>query len=182
MTFSWVPGTLWGAALLLFVLRLGGLTLDTLRLAAIARGHKVWAWLLSFSQSLLFLFALGLVTRSLNHPLPLMGYALGFATGGVIGMALERRLLPGYVHLRIISSRRGGAIANALRRAGYAFTELPAQGRDGAVTLINLGVIQRELPRALRLIEEADPDAFVTAETVRPVWRGVWRSGIGGRP
>ncbi|HEY59008.1 MAG TPA: hypothetical protein G4O04_10845 [Anaerolineae bacterium] len=180
--FAWAPRTLWVAAVLLFFLRLAGLTLDTLRLAAIARGHKAWAWLLSFLQSILFLLALGMVTTSLERPLPLMGYALGFATGSVFGMMLERRLMPGHVHLRIISSRRGGAVGQALRAADYAFTEVPAQGRDGTVTLINIGVIQQELPRVLQLVTEADPDAFVTAETVRPIRRGVWRSGIGGRP
>lgn len=180
--FAWAPRTLWGAAVLLFFLRLTGLTLDTLRLAAIAHGHKVWAWLLSFLQSILFLLALGMVTTSLERPLPLMGYALGFATGSVLGIALERRLIPGHLHLRIISSRRGDAVAQTLRAAGYAFTAIPAQGRDGAVMLINLGVVQQELPRVLRLVTEADPEAFVTAETVRPIRRGVWRSGIGGRP
>ena len=180
--FGWAPQTLWGAALVLFLLRLSDMTLDTLRLATVARGHKAWAWPLSFLESSIFLFAIGLVTHSRAHPLPLVGYALGYATGSVAGMVLERRLVPGYVHLRIISPRRGHAIAVALRQAGYAFTEVPAQGRDGAVTLINLGIIQRELPQVLQLVRQTDPEAFITAETVRPIRRGVWRAGVGGRP
>ncbi len=180
--FGWAPHTLWGAALVLFLLRLSDMTLDTLRLATVARGHKAWAWPLSFLQSFLFLLAIGLVTSARTQPLPLVGYALGFATGSVLGMTLERRLVPGHVHLRIISPRRGHAIAVALRQAGYAFTEVPAQGREGTVTLINLGVVQRELPQVLQLVEGTDPEAFITAETVRPIRRGVWRAGIGGRP
>jgi len=180
--FGWAPHTLWGAALVLFLLRLSDMTLYTLRLATVARGHKAWAWPLSFLQSFLFLLAIGLVTSARTQPLPLVGYALGFATGSVLGMTLERRLVPGHVHLRIISPRRGHAIAVALRQAGYAFTEVPAQGREGTVTLINLGVVQRELPQVLQLVEGTDPEAFITAETVRPIRRGVWRAGIGGRP
>ncbi len=180
--FSWAPQSLWGAALLLFLLRLGTMTLDTLRLATVVRGHKGWSWVLSFVQSVLFLLALGLVTSTLSNPIPLMGYAVGFATGSVLGMTLERRLMPGYVHLRIISSRLGPAIGQALRAAGYAFTEVPAQGRDGMVTLLKVGVEQKELPRVLHIVQQTDPSAFVSAETIRPLRRGVWRSGIGGRP
>ncbi len=171
----------WWAAVLIFTMRLAGITLDTLRTLLVMRGHKAWAWVVAFVQALLFVVALTWVVSGLTHPLVIAGYALGYATGGVAGIQLERRLALGHVHIRIISPRRGPAIAKALREAGFAFTEVPAKGRDGTVDLINLGVVQRQVPQALEIIAAADPDAFITTEVVRPMRRGVWRASIGGR-
>ncbi len=169
------------AALLIFIMRLAGITLDTLRTLLVMRGHKLWAWLAAFAQAFLFVVALTWVVAGAMHPLVIAGYALGYATGGVAGIMLERKLGLGYVHLRIISPRRGAAIAERLHEAGFAFTEVPASGRDGTVDFINCGVVQRQVPKVLEIVEATDPDAFVTSEVVRPMRRGIWRASIGGR-
>ncbi len=171
----------WIAALAIFLMRLVGITLDTLRTLLVMHGHKVWAWLAAFLQAFLFVVALSWVVTGMDDPIVITGYALGYATGGVVGIALERRLGLGHTHLRIVSPRRGAAIAQALREAGFAFTQVPGSGRDGTVDLINCGVVQRQVPIVLEIVEQTDPDAFVTAEVVRPMRRGIWRASIGGR-
>ena len=168
-------------ALLIFTMRLAGITLDTLRTLLVVHGHKGWAWMAAFVQALLFVLALTWVVSGSMQPAVIAGYALGYATGGVVGITLERKLGLGYVHLRIISPRRGAAIANRLREAGFAFTEVPASGKSGTVDFINCGVTQRQLPKVLEILESTDPDAFVTSESVRPMRRGIWRASIGGR-
>jgi uncharacterized protein YebE (UPF0316 family) len=61
-----------------------------------------------------------------------------------------------------------------LREAGFAVTEVPARGKDGSVDLLECKVLRRHYSQVYKLVEETDPEAFVTVENVRPVQRGFW--------
>ncbi len=167
--------SVWLLALLVFGLRLVDMTLDTLRTLVMVRGYKALAWGLGLLQALAFLLSLKFVFQAVSL-LVAVGYAAGFATGNVFGMWIEERLALGHLHLRIISTRRGDQLAEALRDAGYGVTLMPAQGRDGAVALLNCNLRRRDVAPALRLVTRLDPEAFVTAEVVRPLRRGFWRA------
>jgi uncharacterized protein YebE (UPF0316 family) len=166
----------WLAAGLIFLMRVSDMTLDTLRVLVVMRGKKSVAWVLGFFQSSIFVLAISTVLSNLDNPLNMIGYAAGFATGNVVGMWLEERLAIGHLHLRIISSRRGAALAEALRAEGYAVTEIPARGKDGTVSLLAISVLRRNAGKIQELIRSIDEEAFITAEDVRPLRRGFWRS------
>lgn len=166
----------WLGAALIFCLRVTDMTLDTMRVLVVMRGQKKVAWVLGFCQSVIFVLAISSVLSNLNNPLNVIGYAAGFATGNVVGMIIEERLAIGHVLINIVSPRRGAAIAENLRRNGYAVTEIPARGKDGTVTLLNVSVLRKHVEAVRGLINEVDPDAFITAEDVRPVRRGFWRA------
>lgn len=166
----------WLAAGIIFALRVGDMTLDTLRVLVVMRGRKSLAWILGFFQAAIFVLAISSVLSNLNNPLNVIGYAAGFATGNVIGMLIEERLAIGHIHMRVVSSRRGSAIAERLRGEGYAITEIPGRGKDGTVTVLNASVRRKNLSRVRNIINDVDPEAFITAEDVRPVRRGYWRA------
>jgi uncharacterized protein YebE (UPF0316 family) len=166
----------WLSAGLIFVLRVTDMSLDTLRVLFVMRGRKSIAWILGFLQSAVYVIAITAVLRDLTNPLNIIGYAAGFATGVVIGMAIEERLAIGHVHMRIISSRRGSAIAEKLRTEGYAVTEVPARGKDGMVTMLNCSVLRKDIKKVRVMVNDVDPEAFITSEDIRPVRRGFWRA------
>jgi len=166
----------WLAAGLIFVLRVGDMTLDTLRVLVVMRGRKGTAWALGFFQALIFVVAIGSVLSDLDNPLNVLGYAAGFATGNVVGMLIEEKLAIGHIQLSIVSPRLGNAIAERLREEGYAITEIPARGKDGMVTLLSASVLRKHVDRVNKIIKQVDTSAFVTAEDVRPVRRGFWRA------
>jgi len=166
----------WIGALTIFALRVADVSFGTLRMLFIFRGKKALAWALGFSQSLIFVIAISSVLKDLGNPLNILGYAAGFATGGVVGMWIEERLAIGYIHLQIISSRRGNIVAEKLREEGFAVTEIPARGKDGMVSMLSVSVRRKRVPLAESLVREADEDAFITSEEVRPVRRGFWRA------
>lgn len=163
-------------ALLIFFLRVGDMSLDTLRMLMVMRGRKGLAWVLGFLQSAIFILAISTVLSNLDNLLNILGYAAGFATGNVTGMWIEERLAIGHSHLRIVSPRLGTAIAERLRLEGFAITEIPARGKDGMVTVLNCSVLRKNVEKVYALIESIDEAAFVTAEDVRPVRRGFWRA------
>lgn len=166
----------WLSAALIFGLRVTDMTLDTLRVLFVMRGRKKTAWILGFFQSAIFVLAIGRVLTQLDNPLNIIGYAAGFATGNVVGMLIEERIAIGHISLSIISPRRGSALVAHLRQNGYAVTELSGRGKDGMVSMLNCSVLRKQVDSVYQLISEIDPEAFVTAEDVRPVKHGYWRA------
>jgi len=120
--------------------------------------------------------AVSSVITNLGNPLNVIGFAAGFATGNVVGMIIEERLAIGYIQLRVISSRRGTALADRLRAEGYAVTEIPARGRDGVVTLLSCSVRRKQVETVRQMVSNVDAEAFITAEEIRPLRRGFWRA------
>ena len=166
----------WLGALGIFVLRVLNIAIDTLRFMLTMRGKRGISWILGFIESVLFVVVIGSVINDLNNILNIIGYSAGFATGTVVGMAIEKRLAIGYVHLNIISRQKGANLADTLRNANYAVTEIPALGKDGAVSLLDCSIRRKDMKDIEQLILEADPDAFITVEDITPIKHGYWRT------
>jgi uncharacterized protein YebE (UPF0316 family) len=172
--FSAIPPAI--ITLTIFLLRVGDMSLDTLRILYVIRSRRGAAWILGFLQSSIWVIAITSVLSNLDNLWNIVAYGAGFATGNVIGMALEEFLAIGHAHLRIISSRMGSAIVEAVRGAGYAATEVAGRGKDGTVTIISSSVRRRDIAKVQKEISQIDPDAFVSVEEIRPLNRGFWRA------
>ena len=163
--------------LLIFVVRVASIAMDTLRFMLTMRGKQGIAWVLGFVESALYVVTIGVVLSDLSNVLYMIGYAAGFATGNVVGMAIERRLAIGFSHLKIITKQHGLAVAEALRKMDYAVTEIPARGKDGSVSLCDLSVRRKDIPAIEKLALEVDPEAFITVEDITPLRSGYWGTG-----
>lgn len=166
----------WLGALGIFTLRVADMTFDTLRVLFVMRGRKGIAWILGFCQSAIFVIAITSVLSQLNNPLNFVGYAAGFATGNVVGMWIEERLAIGHIKVSIVSAHRGAGLAQVLREAGFAVTEIPARGKDGMVNMLSCSVLRRDVAKVEGIIHATDAEAFVVSEDVRPIRRGFWRA------
>jgi len=164
------------SALAVFVLRIIDISLYTLRLRMMARGHKTLIWILSFCQAMVYVVALRLVFTDLGAWNKVIGYSAGYATGLVVGIIIEERMAIGFTHLRIISPTRGAQITDRLRSEGYGVTEVAAQGKDGMVTLLNCNILRKNANSVERIVLDVDPQAFVITQAVRAVQHGYWRS------
>jgi uncharacterized protein YebE (UPF0316 family) len=124
---------------------------------------------------MLFVLAIQAVLSDLGSWINIVAYAMGFATGTVVGMWIEERIAIGFKHLRIISSRRGPELAEFLRQQGYAVTEVSGRGKDGTVSLLNCTIQRKDMPQIEKLVKQKDEQAFITADDVIPVSRGFWK-------
>jgi uncharacterized protein YebE (UPF0316 family) len=166
----------WLGAGLIFLLRVGDMGLDTLRVLFVMRGKKALVWVLGFFQATIFILAIGIVLVGVDNPLNIVAFAAGFATGNVVGMLIEERLAIGFIQMRIISPRLGSAIAEMLRGEGYAVTEVAARGKDGMVSLLSCSVQRKDVGHVRAVVNQVDEMAFITTEDVRPVRRGFFRA------
>ena len=164
------------SALFIFALRLADMTLDTLRVLFMMRGRKLTAGAIGFAQATIFVIAISTVLSHLGNWLNIIGYAGGFGAGVVVGMIIEERMALGFGQMRIISSTKGQAVANALRAVGYAVTEMSGRGKDGMVNVLLITVRRKEVDHVQDIALQADESAFITIEEVRPLWRGFYRA------
>jgi uncharacterized protein YebE (UPF0316 family) len=141
----------------------------------VVRGMRTITWILGVVQTVLFVVALGSVIKDLDNPLNILSYSVGFATGNVIGMMIEKRLAFGFINMTIISSARGQELAEQLRADGHAVTEIPARGKDGTVEILETSVQRKYAPGVQELVMQIDPSAFITSRDIQPLHRGYWR-------
>jgi len=152
---------LW-AAFLIFVLRIIGVTLATIRVLIMMRGKKLVSALIGFFEVMVYAIAIGQVVSNLSN-------------GTLVGMWLEERLALGYASVRIVSKSKGHAVADAIREAGYGATIEWGQGRTGTVGLVVATVRRKEVDAVCALADRVDPKAFVTVEETRTIRRGYMR-------
>jgi uncharacterized protein YebE (UPF0316 family) len=166
----------------IFCLRIGDVSLDTMRMICVVRGLRLVAVGLGFFAVLIWVVAISSVMKCLDNPYNILAYAGGYAIGNWVGMWLESRLALGQQIVRLISDDLDGQLAEHLRAAGFAVTELGGHGRDAPVKICFIAARRREVPAVLKYAIELDPDVFVTVEDVRATNRSLRRylPGKGG--
>ena len=168
--------TAWLVAFGIFLARLVNIAIDTLRFMFTLRDKKTISWILGFTESVIFVLVIGSVLTNLENPLNVIGYSAGFATGNVIGMAIEKRLAIGFTHFSIISREHSTEIADVLRNEGYGVTEIPARGRESNFMMLDCHVRRKQSDEVEELVLQVDPGAFITSEEVTPRRSGYWRA------
>ncbi len=163
------------AGVFVFFMRVTDMSLDTLRLLFTVRGRKLLSGMIGAVQATVFILAVSTVLSGPLNVYTVLGYALGFGTGVIVGMFAEERLAIGYAMLRVYSSQHGKEVAAALRAAGHAATEISGRGKEGNITVVNLVVARRNVAQVRAVIDQVDANAFVTIDEARPLQHGYFR-------
>ncbi|WKZ83532.1 MAG: DUF5698 domain-containing protein [Acidimicrobiia bacterium] len=154
-------------SLAIFGLRIGDVSISSVRIVTLMRGRIWLAALLGFFESLFWVSAAAIVFTNLDHPIRIVSFAAGFAVGTLLGGYVERWVAMGSALVRVIAPVEDPPVAPALRAAGFAVTVLNAEGRYGEVRL-NFTVLPRRRVRELMtIVDQVNPAAFVTVEEVR---------------
>lgn len=157
---------------LIFLLRVVGIAVSTLRVLAMMRGKKVAAFVAGFFEVLTYVIAIAEVVNNLDNVWNVLGYCLGFSVGTVAGMVLDERTASGFANVRVISRYKAQSIIEAIHNAGFGATVGWGHGRGGTVGMIVAVVKRKEIDKICAISEQVDPNAFITVEDTRSVRRG----------
>ncbi len=167
-------------AALIFCLRIGDVSLGTIRTIAVVEGRVNLAVLLGFFEVLIWITAVSQVIQRVDEsPVLLLAYAAGFASGNAVGILLERWLAMGSTVVRFISNERGEELARDLRAHGWMVTTFAAQGGEGERLLLYAIVPRRDTAALLGRARIVDPGVFYVVERVSELGHvgGAARSG-----
>jgi uncharacterized protein YebE (UPF0316 family) len=159
---------------LIFLARVCDVTIGTLRLISVSRGHKYLAPLFGFFEVLIWIIVIGKVMQNLDNWVCYIAYAGGFATGNFVGICIEEKLAMGTFMIRVITQKDGAELIQSLNESGYGATNTRAEGVQGAVSVIYSIIKRSELAKVIELIRQFNPNAFYTIEDVRFVKEGIF--------
>ena len=158
-------------AILILVLRVIDVTLGTFRTILLVQGKKYHAGAIGFFEVMIWLFAMRFVFQHLDNLFNMLGYAVGFALGNILGITLEEKVALGYVQVNVISKHYNDKIAQTLRKSKFGVTLIPAEGGSGGMSVLIVIIRRKDLRLIKNLIESVDKDAFITVQHSRP-YRG----------
>ena len=167
--FTWVV-----IPVLIILARIVDVTLDTIRIIYISRGMKYLAPIFGFFEILIWLLAISTIMRNLNNPVYYLAYAVGFATGNLVGIFIEERLAMGKVVLRIISQKDISELVNHLRSCGHGVTTVDAEGATGPVKLVFTIIDRNKIKSVVQSIDHYNPKSFYSIEDVRSAKEGTF--------
>ncbi|MGA1826008.1 MAG: DUF2179 domain-containing protein [bacterium] len=159
--------------ILIFSCRIIDVTLGTIRTISIVQGRIKSAFFLGFFEVSMWLIVISAVINQVTKR-PLLGifYALGFATGNVVGILLERKLVSGNVVLRIITSLENGEeMARIIKKLGHAVTTFQGNGMSGVVLELYIICDRKDMIKIVAMIKEIEPDVFYIVQQAGNVSR-----------
>jgi uncharacterized protein YebE (UPF0316 family) len=162
--------------LLIFIARIGDVSMETIRVIYISRGIKYLAPIIAFFEIIIWLLAMEVVMSDLTNIANFFAFAFGFAMGTYVGLVIEEKLSIGMVILRIVTTEESNEeIASFLQSENFGVTSLDAKGARGNVKLILTLVNRSDVSRITEHLQMTNPHAFFSIEDVRYANEGVFR-------
>ncbi|MBN1388180.1 MAG: DUF2179 domain-containing protein [Bacteroidales bacterium] len=160
--------------LMIFLARIADVSLGTIRIIFVAKGMKRVAPLIGFFEVLIWLLAISRIFQDLDNWVAYLAYAGGFASGNYVGMLLEERLAIGHEMIRVITKTEAGELVVALKGKGFGVTSIKAHGAEGEVGVVYIIVKRSMVKNVLKIINDYNPRALYTIESIRMVNREVF--------
>jgi uncharacterized protein YebE (UPF0316 family) len=155
----------------IFLLRLLDQTLGTLRALYVNKGKPLFGAGLGFIESAIWVIAISQVIKDLDDPYLIIGYALGFASGTIVGSYIESSIGIGDVVIRIFLSKDDNTknVAKELRANGFGVTIINGEGMQGEVSILWCVAPRKKSKQVLNIVYEINPGAYITTESTSPI-------------
>ena len=159
---------------LIFLAEMCVVTLGTLRIIFVSRGHKLLAPVLGFFEIVIWLFAIGQVMSNLTNGFCFLAFALGFTLGNYLGILIEKKLALGLVQVRVITPKPAEDLMDALNGAHFGVTCIKGEGASGPVNVLVSVVRRKHRHEVLDLVRAYHPGAFYSIEEIQTASEGIF--------
>ncbi len=156
------------SSLLIFLARVTDVSLGTLRYSSVVQGRKYAAAMFGFVEVLLWITVVSRVVTHLTSPAYYIAFALGFASGQLVGVTIEQWLGHGARIIRVFT-RMGKELATELRNQGMIVSVFRGEGRDGPVDMLFIETPRKNLNRVIEIVKQIDPKPFMLIDTANVV-------------
>lgn len=163
----------------IFFSRVVDVSMGTMRMLLIVKGRRLQAATIGFFEVIIYIVALGRVVNSLDNPINLLVYALGFAAGNFAGIYFEEKLALGHIAVQVIPSEHDYDLIDNLREEGYGVTVTEGSGRDGLKHILTVYAPRKELSKILKLVDQIDSKAFTAVMDAKKTLGGYYRQHKG---
>ena len=168
--------------ILIFLARIGDVTLSTIRIIFVMSGKKSIAPILGFFEAMIWLLAIGQIFNNIDNVWSYLAYSSGFAAGTYVGMVIEEKLAIGRVVVRLITNTEVDGFLDFLNQHNYRYSIIDAEGRKGAVNVVFLVIKRDALNHLTEGINKHHPKSFYTIEGVKKVNEGAHEGTLSETP
>ena len=156
------------SALIIFSLRLADQSLGTMRALLVSKNKPIYAALIGLVESAIWIVAISQVIKDIDDPVLIGAYAAGFAAGTILGTYIERIVGVGNIVVRVFTASNSPSVAESLRDNGHGVTVIDGEGKEGPVKIYLCVIPRRKLKPVLAMIEEINPNAYITTDMANP--------------
>ena len=149
--FTWVI-----LPFLIFFARILDVSIGTLRLIFVSKGYKFYAPMLGFFEVIVWLLAIGQIMQHL-------------------AIYLDEKMSLGTVLIRVVPKLDTTNLINHLREHSFGASLVDIEGMTGKLKMIFTIVKRKDLKEVLGLIQEHNPQSFITIEDVKTAKEGYFR-------
>lgn len=156
--------------LVVFGARIVDVSVGTVRTIVTVQGRTTLAFFLAVFEVTIWISVVSTVIHKVQEmPILVIFYSLGYASGNVVGILVERRIALGMIILKVFSQTKGYDLADTFRKLGQPVTIFHGEGMKGPVVELYLACRRRDLKWLIPALDKVDADAFYVVEQARDV-------------
>ena len=158
--------------LLVFGARILDVSLGTVRTIVTVQGRLVLSFILGVCEVTIWILVINQVIQKIQEsPVLVVFFALGFASGNVVGILVERQLAFGPIILKVFTKNRSKELKETFKQLYLGATLFTGESIMGPVTELYVVCRRKDLKTIIPKVLESDPAAFYVTEQVKDVNR-----------
>ena len=152
--------------LFIFFARICDVTFMSIRTILLTKGMPKLAAVFGFFEVIIYISVLGKVISTLDNPIYLISYGLGYSAGNYVGSKIENMLAFGDAQVRIILDSEYHSVVDGLRDKGVGVTVFKGEGRDGQREMLLINLKRKRIKEIYEYFNEKNIKAFISTNDI----------------